>query len=210
LIQMYPGRARRMMVLPDEKGIETLVRIVGEERYFEPRLTGGFKHGPLRQVMRGPNDLSKQDLRLLAAAAELQKAAEREPSAENLHAFGVALILLGGDDLDRGLDALRASVGVRETAEVLTDLGVGYLERFRAARAPDDLANAVASIERALQLAPSLAPALYNRAICLRLTGRVVDAEAAWSDYLSRYPEGPWASEASRELSSLRPDRSVK
>ncbi|MGH9384791.1 MAG: anti-sigma factor family protein, partial [Vicinamibacterales bacterium] len=47
---------------------EKLVAAVGEERYFEGRLTGGFKYGPLRSVTRGPGDLSDQNLALLATA----------------------------------------------------------------------------------------------------------------------------------------------
>jgi anti-sigma factor RsiW len=64
-----------------------LVAAVGEERYIEGRLSGGFKYGPLRSVTRGPGDLSNQNLALLAAAGELQRAAQADPSAENLHAW---------------------------------------------------------------------------------------------------------------------------
>ena len=38
-----------------------LVAAVGEERYIEGRLTGGFKYGPLRSVTRGPGGLVQSE-----------------------------------------------------------------------------------------------------------------------------------------------------
>ncbi len=74
-----------------EAAVAKLVAAVGNQRTIEGRLSGGFEHGPLLSATRsGP---AEENLTLLAAAGELQRVAESSPSAEALHAFGVAQLL---------------------------------------------------------------------------------------------------------------------
>jgi len=78
--------------------VTALVAAVGTERYLEPRLTGGFPSGPVRSANRGQGELSSQNLALLAAIGEAQRRVQAEPTAANLHAWGVGQVLLGSYD----------------------------------------------------------------------------------------------------------------
>lgn len=178
-----------------------LVEAVGEERYIEARLTGGFKYGPLRQVMRGPGDLSNQNLQLLAAAGELQKAAEQEPSVVNLHALGIAYLLAG--DVRAGIEALeRAESAGSPSAALLSDLSAAYLLRADLSARPEDLPRALDAAERALVLAPASPESLFNRALALQKLA-LADASSAWRVYLEVDGRSPWAEEAKRHLEAV-------
>lgn len=183
-----------------------LVEAVGEERYIEARLTGGFKYGPMRQVMRGPGDLSSQNLQLLAAAGELQKAAEREPTAENLHAWGVAQVLLGrpSDAIGTLTDALQ----LRESAEILNDLACAHLQHHRLNLVAESLPAALEFSERAIAAAPALMEAKFSRATALQEMGLNRLARDAWLAYLEADQSSLWAVEARRRIAALSPDAS--
>lgn len=170
-----------------------LVEAVGEERYIEARLTGGFKYGPLRQVMRGPGDLSNQNLQLLAAAGELQKAAEKEPTSENLHAWGIGLLLIG--DFDAALATLEnaAALSPQPRASLASDLSGAYAARAKAGRLASDWVKSLAWAETSLRREPTLTEALYNRALAVESLG--LDPTRAWGEYLERDASSDWAHE---------------
>jgi tetratricopeptide (TPR) repeat protein len=182
-----------------------LVAAVGEERYIEGRLTGGFKYGPLRSVTRGPADLSNRSLALLAAAGELQKAAHEDPTPENLHAWGIAQLLLDNQDsLDGSIRTLATAVSLSGDAGIRSDLAAAYVQRFRATGEPRDIRDALQESERALAADPGLQPAAFNRALALELGGAAADAISAWQDYASQDQSGGWSAEASQRLKVLR------
>jgi len=182
-----------------------LVAAVGEERYIEGRLTGGFEYGPLRSVTRGPGDLSNQNLALLAAAGELQKAAQENPTADNLHAWGVAQLLLDNQEsLDGSIQTLANAVSLSGDAEIRSDLAAAYIQRFRTTGELGDIRQALEESERALATDSGLRPAAFNRAVALELGGTVADAISAWQYYARQEESGEWSAEASRRLNRLR------
>ena len=182
-----------------------LVAAVGEERYIEGRLTGGFEYGPLRSVTRGPRDLSNQNLALLAAAGELQKAAQENPTADNLHVWGVAQLLLDNpESLNGSIKTLATAVSLSGDEEIRSDLAAAYIQRFRTTGELGDIRQALEESDRALATDPGLRPAAFNRAVALELRGTAADAISAWHYYASLDESGEWAAEASRRLNLLR------
>lgn len=185
-----------------DPGMATLVAAVGEERYIEARLSGGFKYGPLRAVARGPGDLSQQNLALLAAAGELQKKAREDPSPENLHAWGVAQLLLG--DYDAAITNLEAAGRSSRAALVLSDISAGYSARAALRALPEDWPKALQAADQALALDPHQLEAMFNRGLALegmQLRERAIEA---WTTYVANDPVSVWGAEAQRRLRALQ------
>ena len=183
-----------------------LVAAVDGERYVEPRLTGGFPGGTVRSVTRGSGgatrgqgDLSSQNLALLAAVGAAEKQSLAEPTAPNLHAWGVGLVLLGS--LDQAIDTLESALANDpDNAAIVSDLAAAYAARAVTAQSARDWSNALDRSERALRLNPSLLEPAFNRALAmdaLHLDG----ARAAWQVYLERDGSSDWAREAGERLS---------
>ncbi|MFA5910465.1 MAG: CHAT domain-containing protein [Vicinamibacterales bacterium] len=177
-----------------------LVAAVGEERYIEARLSGGFKYGPLRSVTRGPGDLSQQNLALLAAAGELQKKAQQDPSAENLHAWGVALATMSR--FDEAVSNLESAYALEPSAEVLADLSAAHFGRAESSARNEELVQALDLVERVLLDQPRLPEALFNKALILERFNLKNQAQSAWRAFLEVDAESRWADEARRRLSS--------
>lgn len=177
-----------------------LVEAVGEERYIEARLTGGFKYGPLREVMRGPGDGAGPNLQLRAVVEELRSAVASAPSASELHALGAAELLLG--EYRAASSHLRASLASgTESASTLNDLAASLFSS--PAASDDDRRQALAYLERALQLDPDFEEAVFNQAIVLEQLARTEDAAAAWRRAGHLSGDTPWSVEAERRLRSL-------
>jgi CHAT domain-containing protein/tetratricopeptide (TPR) repeat protein len=179
-----------------------LVAAVGDERLIEARLTGGFQFGPLRPITRGPGSLSEQNLALLAASGALQRAAQEHPVPENLHAWGVAQVLLG--DHDEAVRNLMDATRERPSeGSWFSDLSAAYLARARVLERAEDWPRALEAAERALQVNPNLPEALFNRALALESLQLDRQAEEAWRTYLEKDPDSQWATEAESHLSAL-------
>lgn len=179
-----------------------LVAAVGDERYTAARLTGGFHYGPVRVVTRGPEELSQRNLELLAAAGEIQKISQRDPSAANLHAWGIAQVLLG--DVDGAIDSLSSAVQLDSSnASTLADLAAAHLARFTERGSAADLPAALERLEQALGHDPDQREALFNRGQVLEALGLRTEARSAWEAYLERDSTSLWADEARRRRQSL-------
>jgi tetratricopeptide (TPR) repeat protein len=176
---------------------EALVAAVSREptRPAEGRLTGGFAYAPARRTTRSALPKDTENLALLAAAAELQQTIEADPSPDNRHALGVALLLLG--DHDRSIDIL--AVLPRESASqarYVADLGAAYLARAIATGDVEDFARARSAVDSALSLDPGLPEAWFTKAVISERTSDRQGAVAAWDRYLALDPDSEWAGEA--------------
>jgi len=197
-----PGILNRLRGDRVDPRLEGLVAAVGDERYVEARLTGGFKYGALRSVSRGAASPAQQNLALVAAAGELQKQAKSNPTAENLHAWGVAQLLLR--DVDGAIESLEAAALEQpQSATYQTDLAGAYLTRFQTSANAQDLPRALETIDRARLLKDPPVEALFTRALILELMKLDDMATAAWRDYLSRDTASEWSTEARRRLDRL-------
>lgn len=209
VVQLQPEWWQRWRGPQVDPRFAKLVEAVGDERYIGARLTGGFKYGPLRQVMRGPGDLSSQNLQLLVVAGELQKAAESYPSAENLHAWGVAQLLLGDPALS--ITTLARAQEKDPSGAISTDLAAAYLteaQRTAGGAEPGGLATTRELVARAIDLlANALSPATperaFNYALALELAGDARAARQAWALVLDRDDTTEWRGEAEAHLRRL-------
>lgn len=204
MVRVEPGVWQRWMGGSDvDPRFTKLVEAVGEERYIEARLTGGFKYGPLRSVTRGPGDLSSKNLALLAAAGELQKKAQEDPSAENLHAWGVAQVLLG--DYDAAVATLELAADHEPVASALLgDLTAAYLTRAIELDRADDLPRALALAERAAGEAAAGPEVFSNQALVLEALGLDTEALSSWQEALRRESRPDWRAYLERRLARLR------
>lgn len=184
-----------------------LVDAVGEERTVEARLTGGFKHGPLRSPMRSGGRLGPTaNWSLLAAAGRIREVAEKSSTPESLHAAGVASLLVG--EYDEAVKTLEAVAARRaQDARVSSDLSAAYLARSAQLDQPDDLPRALAAAERSAAIDDSLIESWFNRALALERLHLRAQAIDAWTEYQQRDAGSPWRAESERRLAELRSER---
>ena len=187
----------------DERAIETLVAALGDERVIEPRLTGGFAYAPLRGPIRsGRSAVSNlpPDVRIAAARIEKDNMDLRTPPA--LHARGAAALLSG--NIDSAVAALEeAAAQPPPSARILNDLGVAYLVRAQRNASPQDSSNALATLNRALEVDRLLPEARFNRAYALERLALTAEAREAWQAFLTIDDRSGWADEARAHLRAL-------
>jgi tetratricopeptide (TPR) repeat protein len=179
----------------DTSALEQLVAAAGTERFFEPRLSANFAYGPLRPELRGDRDGARSNAALLTTASAAERAASDAPSAANLHAWGVAQLLLGRTD-DSIATLLRATRVSTSDANLLSDLSAAYLARAARSSATADFDAALSRADAALAIQPTSASAAFNRALALEGLGRTDDALAAWQVLLTIDSQSGWAQEA--------------
>jgi tetratricopeptide (TPR) repeat protein len=183
--------------------LTTLVAAIGSDRTIEPRLTGGFAHGPLRAALRSTQGIVlavSPDVRI--AAAQVEKDATARRSAGAARARGVASLVTG--DASRAIAALEEAAELEPTnARILSDLAAAYLVRAGAGTHADDLSKALASVTRALTADRSLPEAWFNRALALERLSMRDQARDAWQGYLTIDDRSGWADEARTHLREL-------
>jgi CHAT domain-containing protein/tetratricopeptide (TPR) repeat protein len=191
---------------PVDARLAGVVSALGDTRTVEGRLTGGFAYGRLRTPDRGGS--ATGNLALTAAAGELQKRANAEPTAANLHAWGVAQVLVGV--YDSGVDTLESVWMQQKNARVAADLGAARLARADASGTPEDLPRALEALEQALTIEPDLAEAWFSKAIVLERLQIRQQAREAWTRYLQLDPDSEWSAEARRRLTALASPASAR
>jgi tetratricopeptide (TPR) repeat protein len=192
LAVMQPAFMRRYLGNDVDPRFDRLVAAVGEQRYIEPRLTGRFAFGPMRSDTRGPESPGAQNLALIAATAELQQLVNTEPTAENLHALGVAKLLIGDDE--QAIELLGRSIRFTRDRNALSDLSAAYAHRARRVASLSDWKQALQTANEALQISgPPLSPTLFNRALAATNLG-MESAAAYWDAYVAAESEEDWRS----------------
>jgi CHAT domain-containing protein len=206
VVRLQPDLLERLRGDRVDPRLERLVAAIGDERYFEARITGGFKHAPLAPTTRAPRELSQQNLALLAAAGELQKTAQQAPTAQNLHAWGVAQLLLG--QLDGAIDVLSTAATQTDDRALLSDLAAAYVTRAQLSGRSEDWPQALSSASRAVEQSPRPIPeALFNRALSAESLNLRSAAEEYWNAYLTVETDPAWRAEATRHLDALKSQR---
>jgi hypothetical protein len=208
LLAMAAAIALVMWTMPDlrkrlggERGspqLERLVAAVGEERYVEGRLSGGFRFGPLRTATRGA--AGSRNPSVVALDAELQGDGASD-SAARLHLLGLTKLLVG--DLDSAVSLLmRASQRDSMNASMSSDLAAAYIARFRRDGATDDLRRALDAASQSVERAPELSEAAFNRALAAELLGSEL-ARDYWRNAVSITGDPDWKAEAERRLAAI-------
>ncbi|MBY0493257.1 MAG: CHAT domain-containing protein [Cyanobacteria bacterium] len=182
--------------------LEKLVAAVGNERTVEARLSGGFEHGILSSPAARSGDVETRNLSLVAAAGELQRAAQSDPAPANVHAWGVAQLLLGRFD-GAVLDLEDASAADPGNPALLGDLAAAYFARYRALDRADDLPRALDTASRAREIDPKRPEVAFTYALTLQEMRLVDRAADAWRAYLEIDAVSGWADEAKQRLAEL-------
>lgn len=185
---------------PGDARFDRLAAAVAGERPVEARLTGNFSATPFRGVQRSGQAAANYSL--FAVAGEFQQAAERAPTADNLHAFGVAQLLLG--EYDAAVTTLETAVTESpDSAAALSDLAAALLARGETLERASDYPRALDAAERALRIDRTHAPAAFNKALALEKLNVQDSALAAWRDYLQLDGGSDWAREARERTARL-------
>jgi len=199
-----------------DSGLEALAKAAPDQRMIAGRIAG-FPYQPMVHVTRGENGDPMKDpanAALLTAAASVQRSAAGNHSAANLHAVGVANLLLGHTEvaIETLHEALLAETGRHRVPEaiddsndapLLNDLSAALSSRKAVHAKMDE--EALRCAERAWRIGKS-PEAAWNSAIATEtLHGIGSDAaRSAWQRYLAIDAASPWADEARKRLNPAK------
>lgn len=190
-----------------------LVAATSEARSVVPRLTGGFRWAPLGETQRGLSQPAGDTSRwpIYAAAEEVRQRTGESSRPDRLAALADAHLLVG--NLDPALTTLaRAIAADPENPRLQSDLAAVYLARGmgeKGGAGAVDVAAALESASRALETAPDLVEARFNRALALELLGLPGEARRAWKAYLAAESDPEWAAEGAKRLDLLEATRTT-
>jgi hypothetical protein len=180
--------------------LERLAAETGPRRQIEGRLAGGFEYRPFQAVTAAGDRAA--NLGSIALVEALHREAVADATPRNLHLQGVAqLLLLRYDEAINTLS--KASDTQPGDARYPSDLAAAYLARAEYQNRADDLARALAAVERALSVDPNLAEAWFNRALIVSKAGLDGEARRSWEAYLRRDSTSGWGAEARTRLAGL-------
>jgi CHAT domain-containing protein len=188
---------------PDE-GLASLNAAYRAARPIETRISG-MDYSPYAVTRGGAGEATNKPERDRAEGILLGNASKNR-NAANLHALG--RMYLTKRDFDEAAAQLNASLELdANNAETLCDLGAAYLEKAKLAGTPSDkmelAGRALDKLDAALKVRPDLAPAHFNRALCLQFLKLNRQARDEWEQFLSLDNSSPWAEEARHYLESL-------
>jgi hypothetical protein len=203
----------RDRILHGEDGMAELTKAAPAQRTIAGRISG-FPYQSPAPVMRGSKFDPLQNpanASLLTAAAGVQRSVAARRTAANLHASGVANLLLGNNDaaIDTLHEALLAESGQRtvpaaivesDDVSLLNDLSAALANRAIDRRRPiPDAVEAVRCADRAWRIGRT-PEAAWNRAVATEALNGRGHAMTAWHDYLAIDATSPWAAEARKRI----------
>jgi hypothetical protein len=205
----------RNLVLPhQDSGMEALARAAPEQRTIVGRISG-FPYQPMVHLTRkGPADPMKDpangSLEIAAAAVLRSVTAQRSPA--NLHAAGVAYLLLGNADTaintlheallaETGRRLVTAAIDESNDVALLNDLSVALSSRVHPTL--DEKGESVRCADKAWHIGRTQ-EAAWNRAVAIEAFNGPDVARTAWHDYLARDPASGWADEARKKLAPAK------
>ncbi len=165
-----------------------------DSRPIEPRVSGDLAWAPFRAATHNEGVFA-------AAVASRESSVRGEPVLLAGHTTGVMHLLAGR--IRQALASLTAAAQTSNDPAAWNDLSVAYHEAALRYNAPQLLADAVSSADRALSLDPQLAEALFNRALMIERLGLRTDARNAWMRYLQIDATSGWADEARAHLAAV-------
>ena len=179
--------------------LASLARTYSEERPFPARFSGAA-YGPLR-VTRGGTPARPPEL--LEAEARATRELRAHPDDPGwLRAIARADLLQG--DYAQAIAELRhAQELAGNSAEVLGDLAIAYLERGTTEPRAADIATATELLTQAIQLDPRNPVYRFNRALAREALPAPHEAADDWREFLELEPKGGWAEEARDHLRRL-------
>lgn len=177
--------------------IQPLVEAVGNRRFFEPRLAGGFKYGPRLEARRASEVGPASGAWAALGLAKEMRSGGVPASKEARAARAAAALFLG--EVDEAVVEFADLVEAEpEKAAWACNLAAALLVRAATipANAAGDLQGALRYADQAARLNPGLVEARFNRGIALEALGRTSDAQQAFAEVVAY---GDSWSEAARE-----------
>ncbi|MBW8876736.1 MAG: CHAT domain-containing protein [Acidobacteria bacterium] len=194
---------------------EDAIASVRSWRLAEPRLTTAQEYVPCRtdpsasdlvpDSLCGAPRLSRRPP-LSSAGAQQRGGTDSPDLAREASGDLSARVAQSQDreDLDRGVKSLERRCASRPgDARAWSDLAAAYLVRAERLDEPQDLARALAAVERAIERDPALREARFNQAIALERLFLTVDAGRAWQAYRALDGGSPWSGEARQRIDAL-------
>lgn len=198
-------------------GIAELIDALAGRRPVEPRLTGGFAHAPCELIAEAGRLLPRAvcsplpppgTLEIAKISSRLQRGASRVANGKELHAGGIAYLVVssrGRKTATVAVEALKAAAAQDPgNARILSDLAAAYFVRAHERDEPVDLVRALDVAAKAHNAAPDLPEARFNLALILERLHLRRLATSAWQEYREVDLDSGWAVEARGRLEHLR------
>jgi tetratricopeptide (TPR) repeat protein len=186
--------------------VDALNAAASDPRPGTVRLSGAPYQEP-EPVLRGGAEETPR-WKLLAAAERVREQAAADPSARNLHALGIAHLLLG-----EGAAAVEQLERARRAdpldGRIASDLGAALISRGLGEDTPEDVAAGLDLLLGKRAEALTLEDR-FNRALALDRLGMRDEAIAEWERYLELDRESAWATEARERLEGVRKDAAAE
>lgn len=112
------------------------------------------------------------------------------------------------DCTDSAVEKLESLSRTRRDGEVFSNLAAAYFIRAQRKDQPSDLVRALDAADTAVELAPAMAQARFNRALAEEALGFSSDAIRSWDEVGQRSPSG-WAREAKEHRDRLTKERTL-
>jgi CHAT domain-containing protein len=191
------------------EGLAALSAAYRTARPTEARISGlAYAHFP---QTRG-NEQEKVDLTARDRADRILLDAVTHDAAAPAPHHALGRLYLAEKKYDQALAQLQQAVAADpNNAQLHSDLGAVLLEMGKAARAqrepvsasPEQFAQSLEHLNKALALNPSLLEARFNRALCYQYLMLPPQAAADWRKYLEQDSDSGWAVEARQNLEAL-------
>lgn len=183
---------------------EPIARLIAaaprEHRFVAARLSG-FAWARFAAPTRGKSQPDPAELKLAGAAGEVLELTATRKEAEARHATGVAYLLIGRRE--ESVAALDEAARNSNDAKTWSDLAAARYAVAVDEQRPAELPQALADVDRALQLDARNAAALFNRALIVEQLGARAQARVAWQRYLDVDPNSEWSAEAREHFRAL-------
>jgi CHAT domain-containing protein len=199
-------------------GLGGLVAVANQlrTRPVEARLSGRFEYRPF-EVTRGEDNNSEDvdHLRLSTAALNVAVRATNKRSPEELHAHGVAALLIHKYDdavndlgacvqIETGAHDVVSAIPRSRDAAALIDLSAALYSRAVRTRNKGELALAFEAASQAADVAPKAAEAHFQMALALERLNMVEEARVEWNRYLQLDSDSQWAAEVRSRIADLK------
>ncbi len=192
---------------PIYQGNIALKQAYRSQRPLEGRISG-FDYAPWGQV-RGEATSEVDDVARSRSERLLLDAAFNNPGPQTLHALG--RLYLAEEKFKEAQEQFTLALqAAPNNAQLHNDQGVVLMEQSRANSADsqsgeevEQLAIALEHFNKALELAPSLAEATFNRALLYQRMMLPRQAHDEWQQYLKSDRNSPWINDARRNLLQL-------
>lgn len=204
----------------------SLNKISKNERPLDSWISG-FDYAPKVEGTRGINEKEEKP-ELKSARINAEYIAEKNPTAENLHALGQ--VYLTKKDFDEAIKQFEKAIKQNPNiAKLHNDLGVALLEKGKLAKSKcveneklnkeceDEkdpyllsLTNAGEEFAKAIELDKTSLEANFNQALCVQAQEVLPNqTKEAWQNYLNLDSTSKWADEARKHLEAIKPQTPI-